>query len=124
MSEAKFTKGPWVWVDGNNDQRWDGVDLEICHPSLRTSNRFDTGFGGTLPVFVIDLAEGMECMDEESRANTHLIAAAPELYEELQADINELIGLLDLYSLGSELHAEICSKLDRKEKLLAKARGE
>lgn len=56
MTERKWTHGPWVWVDGDlEDRGGEPVAYHSCH-------------GG---VVVND-------------ANAHLIAAAPDLYEALE----------------------------------------
>ena len=77
--EAKFTPGLWGWVNGENDNPWNGSAVELPAASLRTIEQFpQAGLCFTLPVFVIDFAEGLDYMDEESKANAHLIAAAPD----------------------------------------------
>lgn len=111
MSEAKFTKGEWHWVHGDNDEHWDGVSLEIREPSLCTVDEFKTDYNYSLPKFIINHAEGMECLDEESRANAHLIAAAPEMYVMLE-------------TLVKENHIDQPVVDDVVLELLAKARGE
>lgn len=111
MSEAKFTKGPWQWVNGETDEAWNGVDLVISGPSLRTVEYFDTISNNKLPKFVIDFDEGMEYMDPDDAANANLIAAAPEMYAMLQF-------LADNDSINdSSIDKEVLA-------LLAKARGE
>jgi hypothetical protein len=59
---------------------------------------------------------------DESEANAKLIAASPEMYEEIQIDLNRLIGSISCFS--GHHRAEIKREIKRKEKLLAKARGE
>jgi hypothetical protein len=101
VSEStKFTGGNWVacmndqscWVDNGNNGLI--ADLEMTD---------------------------IECPDE-LYANVSLISAAPEMYEEIQIDLNRLIGSISCFS--GHHRAEIKREVKRKEKLLAKARGE
>lgn len=85
MSKTKFTKGPWKVQD-------DGYGL--------IGVAFRKGYG---------VLVGHK--DNESISNSHLIAAAPEMYEMLEHILLEPYGREDLSN-------------ERIEKLLAKARGE
>ncbi|AEY69679.1 hypothetical protein V19_10 [Brucella phage V_19] len=96
MSGAKFTKGPWEWVKSKNDN-WSSYDLS---PGILTK----------------DTADGTPFGDEIDRANAHLIAAAPELYRNLE----EVRKWMDEDDLGP-WEAAFCAEIDA---LLAKARGE
>ena len=93
MSDTKFTPGPW---------RYD-----------RTNGSPTTGehmIAGAKPGY---LAEVRDCGSGDVRANTHLIAAAPDLY----AALDGLLGLLDAGSLYEpQAYAARTA--------LAKARGE
>lgn len=62
------------------------------------------------------------CKDKEHNAN--LIAAAPDMYEEIKSEIDWLRGYIEWLAIGSPQHAEATARLSRKEELLAKARGE
>lgn len=68
-------------------------------------------------------ALGEDYRDKECRANTHLIAAAPELYD-------ALCGLLEIVCIDCKSAYEIggkcakCPKVIAAEKALAKAAGE
>ena len=93
MNEIKFTKGEWEVVIGD----------EVSKSTLRV-------FGGVVCVSY----NGHQC--EESIANAHLIAAAPEMYK-----------MLDLITDSSNMEdAEHALRENFQEalKLLAKARGE
>lgn len=58
----------------------------------------------------------------EQMANAHLIAAAPEMYAELLADVARITKILETFTgLKNE---PLNNELSRKIKLLAKARGE
>ena len=91
MGEAKFTKGEWV----SHDKR------PYC-------NGFSIFAGSQYVAFVGDSDNVTEC-----ETNANLIAAAPEMYEELQEVSN---WLNSRFGMG-DWHKDI-------EKLLAKARGE
>lgn len=84
---TEFTPGPWekkdYWKHG--------------HPTIACGD----GYGIALVLY-----------DDDSEANAHLIAAAPELYESLEAALSQL----DSYACGDVIAAA--------EKALAKARGE
>ena len=92
MSEAKFTKWPWFVEDRTVYALQDCVWLGL--PSKE--NRF------------FAVVQGTKCDESEIIANTHLIAAAPEMYEML----NECYHTVSNFQLKGEIAA-----------LLAKARG-
>lgn len=98
MSEAKFTKAPWKIQD-------DGYGL--------IGVLFRKGYG---------VLVGHK--DNESISNAHLIAAAPEMYEEIERDIGWLGMMKAKFVLGSYEYKSICLRIESKQKLLAKARGE
>ena len=105
MSEEKFTKWPWVadlrggccavYPESNID------DTNGCHFDDER-NIYYSSKGAKFNGNYWDMCE-------EARANAHLIAAAPELYNELK-DIAENL-------LEHDNRVEV-------EKILAKARGE
>lgn len=94
--ETKWTKGPWSLADENN-QTYE-VQLGSEHNLTCSLNRQDNNTGK----FVIER--------DEMIANGHLIAAAPDLYEALEA----------MVSYGRE-HGH---GLRIADEALAKARGE
>jgi len=92
MSEPKFTPGPW----GN-------VDFAL-------SNEI-----GTLKNPLIAVVQSRHCdSPDELRANAHLIAAAPDLYEALE----ELLTFVQAHN-GGEL-----MRVEDARAALRKARGE
>ncbi len=100
MTEAKFTKGPWVLIDGQFSS-----EVEITTENRQENSKgkiceMDIYFGG---------GHGIE-----QPANAHLIAAAPEMYEMLRA-------LSEMSSEDAKLYLEGSSDVID---LLAKARGE
>lgn len=111
MSEAKFTPGPWVLIEGQFDS-----EVEVTTETRQQNSKgeicgMDIYFDGSHGV--------------EQPANAHLIAAAPEMYESIESDVIRLE--FDLAQLGHGFaHAaeEINAELNAKKKLLAKARGE
>ncbi|UTQ79838.1 hypothetical protein vBVnaSL3_20 [Vibrio phage vB_VnaS-L3] len=62
--------------------------------------------------------------DIRTKENANLIAAAPEMYDEIERDINELIKLLQGLERYSNDYLFYSSELERKQQLLAKAGGE
>jgi len=108
MSDTKFTKGPWEIKP---------EELERNYIRIRGLN-----LGGK---YKIANVLGT-CMDgktydsiEEVRANAHLIAAAPDMYEALIITIGALKEVCDVR--GAPLPN---STILRAEAALAKARGE
>lgn len=95
----KFTKGPWVFVDGDNfekeavvttDDRIEGCVIPICE--------MDVYFDGEVGI--------------EQAANVCLIACAPEMYEML-SQLSAQLTDINAHGAVNDI-----------EKLLAKARGE
>ncbi len=97
MSEAKFTKGEWIYVEG------DGFGREIA---ITTKSRISKrkSFICEKDIY-FDGHHG-----DEQVANMHLIVTAPEMYEMLES-------LREDYGLGSKVGKDIGL-------LLSKARGE
>lgn len=110
MSEAKFTKGEWVinkdcWVGCS----W-GIDMGSHHCAATVVTCFEGGGDDQLTRSKLE-------------SNAHLIAAAPEMYEEIENEIEFL------RELRSEAHTPYMAELfdnriADKVNLLAKARGE
>ena len=75
MSQTKFTKGPWVVGDhtgGRSDEIYGGKHEQLL--AISTGEGYGSYFG--------DDTDDVEAM---KKANAHLIAAAPELYDALEA---------------------------------------
>lgn len=112
MSE-KFTKGPWLQGDSTERaphcidaiRNADGRIFELC--SIWGVRRYH---------------EDEDC--EESEANAHLIAAAPDMYKEIKQDIKWLERMKSLFVIGSTGFRSCCLRIETKKELLAKARGE
>lgn len=96
MSDAKFTKAPWRFTAGLSV-------LVVNSPQGR--------------IAIVGREEYWEHFSEESLANTHLIAAAPEMYELLQEMLNHSCRDSVVCCLSEDFE-------DRIWKLLKKARGE
>jgi len=95
MSETKFTPGPWEW-DGDV---WDYDYAEEAPWLIGKDNQ-------------IIIKGEIDCAN---KANAHLIAAAPDLYEA----IKEL-----LYALQDDDNWRTSGVYEDAENALAKARGE
>lgn len=106
MSEAKFTKGEWkihadkIGVIDKSDTQSNGMMQEVCWIE---------------EIFYSSL---------ESKANAYLIATAPEMYEDIERDIQWLEQMKSKFVLGSYEYRSICLRIEAKQKLLSKARGE
>jgi hypothetical protein len=99
MSETKFTPGPW---------RYDYED-GYCGEIIAST-------GKTVATFT----------DEPSAQDAHLIAAAPDMYEELECarDVFRFYQSHHEFKGGSEKAIRNKEIADRIDRLLAKARGE
>lgn len=64
--------------------------------------------------------------EDEQKENAHLIAAAPEMYREIESEIEFLKGLMEISLTGSTKNVTdvLGEKINSKQALLAKARGE
>lgn len=101
---TKFTKGPWVQKnDSDEDVVWveDSIGQYICD--------------------LYHIADKKVFTKENAIANSHLIAAAPDLYEALELANKVLIEcsqFLDCMDLETDM------ALRKNDMALAKARGE
>jgi hypothetical protein len=102
MSETKFTPGPWDVVMGPSGQLY----IE--------------GKGGVL-ISIVSFGDGI---DDE--ANGDLIAAAPDMYEELECarDVFRFYQSHHEFKGGTEKAIRNKEIADRIDRLLAKARGD
>lgn len=100
--KTKFTRGNWLIKPIEDDKEYIRIRGSVLGGRFKIANVNDLKFNH-------DCAEWCRREREESMANAHLIATAPEMYE-LLSDIKDSIA-------EYELRHEI-------EKLLAKARGE
>lgn len=93
--EKKWTEGPWR-----------KESFSLSEEILATGNK------------LVAIVQSRHCESpEEMRANAHLIAAAPELYEALAA-------LLSRVGNDADAHAWFLDEQENAIKALAKARGE
>ncbi len=103
MSDTKFTKGPWTI----NPLDIDFESHSIFAPTLASGRR---------------QLIAMASYDDNTMANAHLIASAPELYASLLDSHQLLVMLSD--QVSKELRAQIYDQCANNSALLAKARGE
>ena len=110
MSEVKFTPGPWcVFEDIRTDK----------NPYGRDSEEYIAGFNIESGNYEVVGCDGISGGSDIERANAHLIAAAPELYEALE----EMSSCLSDIISGNDWGA-VEEYLDDARAALAKARGE
>ena len=69
-------------------------------------------------------AHDLICDDVETKEDANLIAAAPKMYAEIERDIQNLYQSLCDIDSSSLQYAAVEKKIERKQKLLAEARGE
>jgi len=102
MSETKFTPGPWHWVDHGS---FINIESKDC-------NSIASLFSYATP--------------EIEEPNAHLIAAAPDMYEELECarDVFRFYQSHHEFKGGTEKAIRNKEIADRIDRLLAKARGE
>jgi hypothetical protein len=109
MAETKFTPGPWLAEERSGGSwRRSGLVLAVNDPEAEE-------WRAVKIVAQVDDRKITEMNQEEFEANALLIGAAPDMYGELLALRNFLVGL---GSLGS------MSRAERIDAILAKARGE
>lgn len=96
MSEAKFTKGPWV------------KDYGMTLGHIKSINDAHGGLTPTVCMYSMRFIN-----EKEMQANAHLIAAAPEMYALLEKLVNP-----------DNCKKDIIHIIGNAESLLAKARGE
>ena len=94
--KTKFTEGPWV-VSGSY------IKCEKGH---------------------IAQSKAIFLNNKQLIANAHLIAAAPDMYKEIEQDILWLQRLSEDYVIGSYELRSCILRIKTKKSLLAKARGE
>ena len=102
MSEAKFTKGPWAASNGQLGP------IEIHADGRKVAKIIDHNLAGKY--------------EQEAKANSLLIAVAPEMYEEGAFKRNVIIH--DNHGFDGEWIAIPREDFDRFQKARAKARGE
>lgn len=105
MADTKFTAGHWIASQKHSSK----VGLPIVASPHGRSIASVTFFG---------LGENFKNHDDESYANAHLIAAAPELYEALYRLVR------DCEIAGLQEQAGFDCWINMANKALAKARGE
>ena len=109
MSETKFTGGEWtidhrgnIWSEGGEGT------TKIC--DMR-----DMPYQSSIYRQKTEL---------EHKSNANLISKAPAMYREIEKDVENLKSLLCDMNPNSLGFAATVRKIDRKTKLLTKARGE
>ena len=119
MTETKFTAGPWC-IKNTTDifgplggDSGDGVNCD-------KNDRWQIADLGWCASFVND--ELVELGDDVRRANAHLIAAAPELYEALE-DLEAFHSGFQVEGIDDPEEALVIA-LEKARSALSKARGE
>lgn len=112
MADTKFTRGRWVAAQKHSSK---AAGLPVVASPHGRSVASVTFFG---------LGEDFKNHDEESYANAHLISAAPELYEALEAFV-AAENDANNPSIGIQAYDKAMKDAFQKAvKALAKARGE
>lgn len=107
MSETKFTKGPWIFVEENIGK--------LSHDAYHLLHGQPGDGGWEKPLYIaVGCSMGIEreLGAGVAEANAHLIAAAPELYEALDEMVERL-----------ERNGWSGADIDKANAALARARG-
>lgn len=116
MSELKATPGPWVGVErfGVIGSIKGGVFREYTNGTSQDQ------------LFMVCCVQDDNGGPEATNANAHLIAAAPDMYAELEAAMNVFRFYQGHHAAKGHSDKEQTNKqyADRIAKVLAKARGE
>jgi hypothetical protein len=112
MSDTKFTPGPWKAFFGTENN---SVLLGIGEEST------GEGVADCGQIYCKGKFGIWRGKDPEARANAHLIAAAPEMYEQLQSARDKVARLVA--ELGGDEYA-VAMACDPYDATLCKARGE
>lgn len=102
MSEAKFTKGPWI-----KDKR---------NENLVGAN------GECVTIWGCGLTNAYK--SEVTTANAHLIASAPDMYKSLERQRTGLINLIDLNLIVESHIKSVRHEISLLDNELSRARGE
>jgi hypothetical protein len=106
MTDTKFTPGPWMWRQSTDMSFGDDKKTWCLAPGI----------------LIADMTDGTPGGDKRDRANAHLIAAAPDLYEALSSVGDNLLSGDDSAHGGYvDLDGAAVQKI---MDALAKARGE
>lgn len=114
----KFTKGTWEVKATEDDKEYIRIRGTVIGGRFKICNVNDSKEHHK---------EGLSwcAMErEESMSNAHLISASPEMYNEIVSDISWLEQMKSKFVVGSYEFRSICLRIESKQKLLAKARGE
>lgn len=119
--DKRYTPGPWKPCRAHEDQNgplWPLDDEERADLERRRYTQIIAANGETVAA-AHDLFEFTE-------ANAHLIAAAPQMLEELEADLAMLIELRDkhLAHAAAVVRALVQKRIDATAGAIAKAKGE
>lgn len=125
MSETKFTPGPWQTF-GAHPVQFDEISVSFVVQYDKPINRWPikVSFRNEDDLLVMrHFAEAYRCgdmSDEELQANARLIAAAPDLYAELDRARAWFQARLDGEAIGGSTR----ERLDAATAALSRARGE
>ena len=95
---SEYTKGPWKHADAP-----EGCSEQIYAPQAGNGN------GGLITVISSGVSK------EEDIANAHLISAAPEMYEALEAVKDRIEGEWELDADSFQLVLKALAKAERRE---------
>lgn len=128
MIETKFTTGPWFGMDENGqfngNHEWSASDEneDVC-----TSEVAPIWSADRVIALVVHSSSSFYARSHPSiKANAHLIAAAPDMYEELECarDVFRFYQSQHEFKGGTEKAIRNKEIADRIDRLLAKARGQ
>lgn len=129
MNNPEFTKGPWHWEINLNQKSL------ILYSGIK--NSYNDLFG-LLQTLEIDRADQKISEPEEilvvpiendnkfqkiNQSDAALIAEAPDMYEEIEKQIEFMHKIIKKFPMKSDIFMEACERIVDLENTLSKARG-
>ena len=112
---AQFTQGPWVVDEDYEDEEQQAIGI------------VKEGHGYIAGIHILASSNNGEGFTSEDRANAHLIAAAPAMFEELKEGLVLLEAshhdMVDMYGIDSLQAKTVWERIESTRNVIAQAEG-